>query len=39
MALNIKKKCPNNDCVGDIIKKYQSNTQNIENIIEFSNES
>ena len=38
MTLNIKKKCPNNDCVG-IVKKYQSNTQNIENIIEFSNES
>ncbi len=39
MALNIKKKCPNNDCVGDIVIKYRTNTQNIENIIEFSNES
>tara|TARA_B100000902_G_scaffold396151_1_gene456441 strand:+ start:824 stop:1735 length:912 start_codon:yes stop_codon:yes gene_type:complete len=32
MTLNINKKCPNNDCPGDIVVKYQTNTQNIENI-------
>ncbi len=39
MALNIKKKCPNNDCVSDIVTKYRTDTQNIENLKEFSNES
>tara|TARA_B100001123_G_C15343016_1_gene1035826 strand:+ start:1965 stop:2876 length:912 start_codon:yes stop_codon:yes gene_type:complete len=32
MTLSIKKKCPNNDCTGDIDIKYQTNTDNIDNI-------
>ena len=32
MSQSIKKKCPNDDCIGDINIKYKSNLDNLEEI-------